>query len=113
MKVDVVGEKATSIAEVKHLLEKLKEKGDLNFRAQKTLDYVQSVSSLDKKRADELKAHLEKLNISRLKEAHIQKIIDLLPKTAEDVKVVTQAFSVSLSQDALKKIADAVQEYVK
>ncbi|MBI2565183.1 hypothetical protein HYV79_04330 [Candidatus Woesearchaeota archaeon] len=112
--MEVVSETAKNIVEVKELLEKLKQhQGELNFRAQKTLDYVQSVASINVKQAGELKSDLENLKISRLKEANVQTLVSLTPKTVEDVKAVAQSFSVNLSQDAMKKIVDAVKQHVK
>ena len=67
--------------------------------------------SLNSKKAKELKGKLASLKISRLKEEHITKIIDLLPKTANDIKVILQGYTLSLSSENAKKIADIVKDY--
>ena len=63
------------------------------------------------KKADELYGKLEGLKIPRLKELHLKKIIDVMPKSAKEVKVVLQGYTVTVKQEHLKKIADTVAEF--
>jgi DNA-directed RNA polymerase subunit F len=96
-------------AEMKRIKDRDKE---LGFRAQKTLDYLESIGTLDAKKAKELMDKLLKLEIPRLRDMHFHKIIDLNPTSAKDVKIVLQGYNVTVSQESCKKIADTVAEYV-
>ena len=54
---------------------------------------------------------LVKLNIPRLKENQIKKIIDIMPKTVNDLKVVLQSYTVSINSESMKKIVDAINQF--
>ena len=97
-------------AEMKRIKERDKEPG---FRAQKTIDYLESMGTLDAKKAKELMDKLLKLEIPRLRDVHFHKIIDSKPTNVKDVKVVLQGYNLTVSQENCKKIADTVAEFVK
>jgi len=112
-KPTILNEEPVSIAEVKESLEKIKERDKaLTFRANKTEEYVSQFVVLDSKKVAELTEKLTKLNIPRLKEQHIKKIVDVMPLTARDVKVVLQGYTVTVKAEHLQKIADAVAGFV-
>lgn len=109
----IIQEKSLNIYEAKKVLEEVKEQqNELNFRAEKTFDYLQQVSELDEKKAKELFDKLTKLNISRLKEPQINAIINLLPKKEEDVKMILQGYSITLTKEAIEQIISAVAEFL-
>ena len=108
---DIIDEKAISLYEVKAYLTKIKKRdGELNFRANKTEEYVDSVLQLTQKKAEELRKALDKLKIPRLKDGHISKIIDTLPSTNDDLKVVIQGFAVTINGENSKKIVAAIND---
>ena len=110
---NVISEDPMTLAEVKAELNKIKKRdGELNFRAGKCEDYLNQAVSLSASKADELKTSIEKLNIPRLKPEHIAKVVDILPATLEDVKVIFQGYTLNVSQDNMKKIAEAVAKFV-
>ncbi|HDD70870.1 MAG TPA: hypothetical protein ENF94_01775 [Candidatus Woesearchaeota archaeon] len=112
MKHEIIGTKPINLYEVKETLEKIQKRDEeLNFRAQKTMEYVQQVAKLGKEKAAELFKKIESLNVPRLKEQHINKIIDILPKTEEEVKVVMQGYNVTVSKENCKKIAEVVEGF--
>ena len=112
MKHEIIEQEPVNLNEVKEELENVKKRDkELNFRAQKTMEYVQQTAKLGKDKADELKKKLEGLKISRLKEIHIQKIIDILPTKEEDVKVILQGYNLTLTKENCKKIADVVKGF--
>jgi DNA-directed RNA polymerase subunit F len=82
---------------------------ELNFRATKTEDYLASMTTL--KDHDGLYKKLTSLEIPRLREQHIHKIVELLPTTSQDLKVVLQGYTLNISQDNIKKIAATVAEF--
>lgn len=109
---EVLGETPITISELKAKLSKVRKRDEeLNYRANKTEEYINQLFSLDEKKAKELREKLEGLGIPRLKIEHIVKIIDLLPTTANDLKVILQGFTVSINADNGKKIVDVVAKY--
>jgi len=113
MKSRILDEAPMSAFEVKEELKKIKkQEKELNFRAGKTEDYLNQLVSLDAKTMTELKDKLEKLKIPRLKEQHIAKILDVLPKTEKDVKVLLQGYAITVTKENMAKIAKVVNDIV-
>lgn len=114
IEVNVVNEKPISMHELRKTLKKIQKKEtELNYRANKTLEYLNHFDKLKDKEFDELHKALEDLKISRIKEPQIIKIIDVLPKTPEEVRSCMQQFNISLNATDAKKIADTVLPYAK
>jgi len=112
MKPKIIEEKPLSMLDVKDMLSKIKKRDEeLNFRANKTEEYINSITSLTPKKGQELKEKLTALDIPRLKEQHILKIIDIMPSSMDQLKMLLQGYTVTVNNDNLKKIIDAVAEY--
>lgn len=105
--------KVLSLAEVKKLLEKQakQESEEENKRLQSTLSYAKRFSKLKPAQAEDLKKELQELKLVKLKEEHIAKILDLLPKDAEDLRKIFVGEAVSLDQDEINKILTVVKKY--
>jgi len=84
---------------------------ELGFRAQKTVDYLDSLNVIDSEKAKELFDKLGKLDVPRLRDVHFHKLIDLMPVSHSDVKVVLQGYNVTITQENCKKIADLIAEF--
>jgi len=82
---------------------------EFNFRANKTEEYLQSL--LEIKDADALYKKLIALEIPRLREQHVHKIVELLPSSVADLKVILQGYTLNITQENLKKIAALVAEF--
>lgn len=106
---DILAENPISMYELKAELEKIKKRDkELNFRSARTEEYLNQVA-LSKKSAD-LYEKLAKLEVPRLKESHLKKIIDIMPKTVNDLKVVLQGYTVSVSNENIKKMVDIINQ---
>tara|TARA_Y100000310_G_scaffold318878_1_gene373458 strand:+ start:23461 stop:23793 length:333 start_codon:yes stop_codon:yes gene_type:complete len=109
MASEVLSETPMSTYQLKEELEKIKKRdGELNFRAAKTEEHLISIGPI--KNQDQIFEKISKLNISRLREQHIRKIIDIMPDTIKDLKVVMQGYTISLNNDNLKKIIDILSK---
>ncbi len=112
-KPTIIEENAINMIELKAELEKVKKRdGELNFRANKTEDYLNTFVTMDKKKANELKDKLSKVNATRLKEQHIEKIVDILPTTIAELNGLMSAYSTSLTKEQQEQIVKIVTEYV-
>ena len=112
-KPQIIQEHAISLVEVKDELAKIKKRdGELNFRANKTEDYLNTIVKISPKKANDLYKALEDLQIPRLKDSHLKKMVDILPKTLKEVKVVLQAYTLTVSNENMQKIADVVAQHV-
>lgn len=110
---DILKKTPLSLAEVKAKLTALKKRDEeLNFRANKVNEYIQNYHILSQKDAKELVSKLTELDLPRIKDVQIKKIVDLLPSTEEDVKVILSGYNITLSADNVKKIIGAVKDYL-
>tara|TARA_B100001964_G_C14258388_1_gene613747 strand:+ start:5174 stop:5518 length:345 start_codon:yes stop_codon:yes gene_type:complete len=104
---EIISESPITTSQLKEELAKIKQRDkELNFRAVKTEEHLEHIST--PKTVDGLFDKISKLNISRLKDQHIYKIIDIMPATIKDLKVVMQGYTVSLNNENMKKIVDII-----
>lgn len=107
----ILNEEPITMAEVKEEITKIRKKSDeLNFRAERTEEYLNQFVELGPKKSKELKEKLTELNIPRLKAEHIIKIVDLAPTTADEIKSILSGYTLTVTNENLKKIAEAVKE---
>jgi DNA-directed RNA polymerase subunit F len=110
-KPQIIEENVISMYELKDEISKIKKRdNELSFRAQKTEEYLNTIDVLSIKKGKELYAEIEKLNIPRLKADHIYKIIDIMPKDIESVKLILQAYTITVSQENIKKIVELIKK---
>ena len=111
MKPEVLNERPITMAEMKEEIEKIKKRdSELNFRATKTEEYLRQFEILSTKKAEELMKKIKALKVPRLKEEYIVKIIDLSPKTAEELKSILSGYMLTITQENLKKIVSELEE---
>lgn len=105
--ISVLEEKSLTMAELKEELARVKKRdGELNFRANKTEEYL---AHFVKANNQKLAVEIGKLAIPRLKESHIAKIVDLHPNAIDQLKAVLQGYTLSVSDDNLKKILSVLK----
>jgi len=109
---EVISQTPMNASQLKKEMGSIKKRDtDIGFRAQKTVDYLDSIDVLDEKKADELYKKLEALAVPRLRDVHFHKIIDIMPRSSNEVKTVLQGYNVTVSAESCKKIADVVAEF--
>ena len=93
----VIEKKSINMISLREKLAEIKKRdGELSLRGNKTEEYVNEFAMLKPKQAEELYKEIEKLSIPRLKDSHINKIIDLMPSSVEELKVVMQGYTVMM-----------------
>jgi len=114
MNPKIISEESANIVELREELKKIKKRDEeLGFRTNKTIEYLNDFVTLKPEEAKKLYEDIEKLNIPRLKEIHIHKIIDLMPATVDELKVILQGYTITVTKDSIQKIIVAVKKYIK
>ncbi len=104
-------QKPISLVDIKEILTQIEKRdGELNFMSKKAKDYVDAFVTLTPEKKEKLYQKILELNVTRLKEEHILKIIDYLPKDADELKVVLQAYPLSLSKKDQDVILKGISE---
>jgi len=107
--MEILEEKPINTAQLKEELEKIKKRDkELGVRSTKTEEYLKAVAQTSADKQKEIFEKLAALKIPRLKDQHMHKIIDILPTTQEDVKLVLQGYTLTVSNENLKKIAETI-----
>ena len=111
---NVLSETPISMVEIKAELERIKKRdGELNFRAGRAEEYLAQFVSQKPKVAEELSKKILELNIPRLKPEHVAKLVDILPITQDEVKMLLQGYTITVSKENMKRVADVVKDYKK
>ena len=109
-----IEEESVSLVEVRKILEKTEKRdGELNYRSGKAKDFLDNFNiELTIEKKQELAKKLADLNLTRLKEIHITKIIDFLPKNVDELKVIMQAYPVTMPKKNHEIIVAAVKDFI-
>jgi DNA-directed RNA polymerase subunit F len=97
----VVTEKPVPLVSVRKILEKRKEDGELTYEQKLVLEYVSEFAKTGIRKTEEAVEKLKELGIDEKKAV---KIIDVLPKTKEEVKLIFEKNPPS--EEQIKKILD-------
>jgi len=78
-------------------------------REKEVKTFIKKFTKMPAKKAREMREELTKLDLLKLKEEHIVKIVDFMPGDASDLNKVM--VDVSLDQEEVNKILDVVKKY--
>jgi len=73
------------------------------------MEFIKKFVKLNLKDAKKLMNKIEELDLIKIKKEHIVKIIDLMPKTQEELNKIF--VDVSLNEDETNKILDTIKEF--
>jgi len=107
MKVD--DEQIILWAQAKKILADLEKDRTLGYEQKNALEQLKKFSKIPKKDVEELKTKLGK--IEKLKEKHIIALINMLPRDADEVKLLFANEPINLSEDERKKIASITKSF--
>lgn len=107
--ITIIEEKPLTLIEFKEKLVDIEKRDkEISMKAQKTKDYLTAYASKTKKVADARKS-LQDLQISRLKERHIIKLIDLSPKNIDEIRSIFSGENLTVKQEDLNRILEALK----
>ncbi len=98
------------ISKVKEILEKIEEKG---YEQKLAYEHAKKFSKLDAKKAEKLVKELSSLEMRKLKDDQIIKIVDILPKDIDDLKVILAKSKMQFNEEEMQKIIEIVKKYEK
>jgi DNA-directed RNA polymerase subunit F len=111
-KPNVESREPISLAELQDHINDISERDEeLNYRAGKTEEYINEFAQIERDEYDDLFEALQDLDVPRLKDKHIIKIIDFLPKTTEDLEVILQGYPLTISDDSKEAIVETVTDH--
>ena len=107
--ITVLDEKSLNFGDVKTILTSVKKRDTaLSTRATKVEDYVNKFNVFDHTQIEEIKKKIEGLGLFRVKEKHINKILDLAPKDVDSLKIIFAGENLTLKQEDLQKVLECL-----
>ncbi len=107
--IEVINEKPICLVEVKEKVDLISKRDQsLTEKATKTLEYINKLIKKTEKEVNEIKAKTASSGITRLKEKHIIKILDISPKDMESLKTIFATEPITLKQEDLNKILECI-----
>lgn len=101
----VVEEKPLTLAALKEKLELIEKRDkELSFRANKTKEYLNNFNLKKFKETESLMKKIDELQVPRLKDRHIAKIIDIAPKDMDSLRLLLSGEAITVKEEDLKKI---------
>ncbi len=109
-----VEQRALSLSEVKEILQEAEKRDNqLSFLSSKTKDYLDAFVPISADKREELIKKLNELGVTRLKDEITAKIVDFLPRSANDLKIIVQAYNLTLSKKDQDSIVEVISKFVK
>jgi DNA-directed RNA polymerase subunit F len=109
---EILKEEIVPLSRVKEILSKKAPK-DLTYEQKKALDHAKEFIKLNDNEIKNLMEELKALEIRKLKDKQIIKILDILPKNIEQLKVILTETDLTFKTSELEKIMQVVKKYVK
>lgn len=111
--MEVIEEKPISIWELEAEIKKIKKRDkELNYRVGKVEEYLNFCQQIKPTNLKELKKALLDLKIPRVREMHINKIIDIMPKTADEARAVLNEYPITIAKTNFESIARTVKKFI-
>jgi DNA-directed RNA polymerase subunit F len=102
--------KMVTLAEVKDILSERQKDGELTAEQKLAFDHAQKFSRVDSKKARKLVKELTELGF--VSEVNAVKIADILPSTADDVRLVFSKERASVEKKDIEKVLSVVEKYL-
>lgn len=110
--IKIISETPISKVALKEKLDKIiKRDKELTPRAQKTKEFLDVFVKLKSKEEEEIMKKLNDLNIPRIKERHLIKIIDIMPKDVDSLKAVLSGENITLKQEDFARIVEVLKKH--
>ncbi len=106
--MDVKDERVVSWLDAKKILVEKEKKKELVYEQKNALEHVRKFCKLSEKKYDKMFEELKK--IEKLKDKHIVNIINFLPHSQDELRVLFANERAVLTDDDKKKILKAVKE---
>ncbi len=103
----VISREPITIVEAKEIMNDLDEK-NLGYEQKITLDYLRNYANLPLKSVQEAKENLSKMDF--LKPHQIVMILNILPKTKEDLDVLFMKERITLTKEQAQQILDEIDK---
>jgi DNA-directed RNA polymerase subunit F len=112
MNPKILEEKPISLYDLKDEIKKIQKRDpQLSIRTGKSEEYINQFSTLKEKEVEAIEKDISDMNIPRMKDLHIKKIIDTLPTSVEELKVIMQGYAITMTKENMQKIISIMEKH--
>jgi DNA-directed RNA polymerase subunit F len=112
--MEILEENPINIWELEEEIKKIKKRDkEVNYRVGKVEDFLNFCQKTKPSSHKDLKKELLELNVPRLREQHINKLIDIMPTTSDEVKVVLDGYPITVAKTNFDAIAKVIKKQLK
>lgn len=108
---EVISKEPVSGSEVDEIVNKKGEERELTYREEKIREFLNKFPKLSVEDYNKVKEELISLEIPRLEEEHIVKIIDIMPKSGTELRAIVSHSGTVLVDDSVTKILEVLTKY--
>jgi DNA-directed RNA polymerase subunit F len=109
MNYKLINEEHVTKSEIKKILSKRK---DLEMEQKSTKEHVGNYKKLKSDKVLKLKKDLKKLDNIKLQDDLIVKIIDILPASIDELKIVLQMSLIPFNDEEIEKVFEVLKPYL-
>ena len=109
--IEIIEEKPISLIELKEKVATIKTEKEPGLRAKKIAEYINDFAKgkIKRKDVEEVKKKLKGLDILRLNERCITKIIDIQPEDTDSLRMLLGSENITIKQEDLNKIVECLK----
>jgi len=108
---EIVSKEPIGNPQVKEELEKKESERELYYREEKSKEFLNEFTKLSKENFDKAREEIEGLEIPRLSQEHIIKILDIMPNNGTELRAITSHSGTVLVDDNVSKILEVLDKY--
>ncbi len=108
---EVISKEGISNSEVLDFVNKREKEKELTYREEKTKEYLKKTTKLKLSDFKKAKEELLALEIPRISQDHIIKILDIMPKSGTELRAIVSHSGTILVDEDSSKIIDVLKKY--
>ena len=110
---EVISKTNISTTEILDSIEKKSKDVELTYREEKILEFLKKTNKLNLKDFNKAKKELMELEIPRLEEEHMIKVLEIMPTDGTQLRAIVSHSGTILVDENMTKILDVLKKYSK
>lgn len=108
---EIISQKPVHPSVILEQVEKKVEEKELTYREEKILEYLKDSNKLSLEDFNKAFDELKSLEIPRLEDSHLIKILEILPQNGVELRSIVSHGGVVIVDDVVSQILDVVKKY--
>lgn len=105
---DIIEKRPVSIAKAKKILAEVKEP---NYEQKQAMEYASKFAKVPYESVEKIVAELREAGIPRMRDRQLKKMVDIMPKSQDEIKVLMMKEDLTLSKKDIDKILEILGKF--